>query len=844
MTPSRLGTPNVSVSLAASGSHRVFGSPEMVSPVSAYVPLPVSAVKSTPNHDSRAHHQQNALKIEQGDTETNSTSQNERIDVSPPSCRCSEPEVAVQRTVTRDNANKGRLFWVCAKPRNAQCNFFEWDDEVRKDIKRILAGPSPTRASPSKVRRLSPGLLTVVLEEIGTLSTTVTETSISPDFFASLTSISGATAQNLDGFNQSKVTFPLAELDNVVDLASRHHLRYACSLPQSVINRLRAHARREKALVAAQDVVTRGPEEILPPSMCEKIMEFQWGGIRFALRRGGRCLIGDDMGLGKTLQAIAVARIYRKDWPLLIVCPSSLRLNWKEELLTWLGEDIDASEINVVMKGSDCDRRFEAVNIVSYELVQKVSERQLRRCNFVIADESHYLKSTDSKRTKFLTPIIRDMPRALLLSGTPALSRPVELFSQINALEPDLFPSYHEFTERYCNAHKTRWGWDVSGSANLGELHILLRGSCLIRRRKDDVLTQLPPKQRQVVWVEPKPSVMKDVKKAQQELLQAQAALDQASTEGEALMCSNAFRAANNKLYTLTGEAKLDAVKQFLKDTLEGSGKLIVFGHHREVLTSLNEFVMSKLKVDTILIDGNTPQAARQGLCHDFQNIPKCRAAILSITAAGVGLTLTAATVVIFAELYWNPGSLLQAEDRAHRIGQRDCVLVKYLLARETLDESMWSTVRKKLTVVGKSLTGTAAQMAVVGDSQRPTGNCTIDKFFHPREDTSAIEDILNSPQDSSAFEDVTPVRNILETTDPDIQNRIQSSSLKCNGIIDLEIDDPIFPLEIQSTGLNAVGHAGAKHLLDADLALARALQQHFDAEAAVVANFPRNKVN
>jgi SWI/SNF-related matrix-associated actin-dependent regulator of chromatin subfamily A-like protein 1 len=810
---------------------------DMGTPVSAYMPLSVNVTVHIPNQHEQFGRQPDVVEIDP--IYVDAPGQEERINIPDPACLCSEPETAVRKTVAKESANKGRLFWVCAKPRTAQCKYFEWDDEIQSRHKRLLSGPGSTTESPTKMRRLSPGSVTVNLEQIRALSAVITDR-LSPELVAALKSLPNSEVQKLEGFNQSKIVFPLSELDAVEKLAIKHHVRFSCAVPQNIIRGLRAYERRERTRAAAGDTVTTGLDEILPALMCDKIMEFQWEGIHFALRRGGRCLIGDDMGLGKTLQAIAVARIYRRDWPLLIVCPSSLRLNWKEELLTWLGEDLEVSEINVAMKGQDCDRRLEAVNIVSYELVQKIPMRELRRCNFIIADESHYLKSADTKRTKFLTPLIRDSRRALLLSGTPALSRPVELFSQINALEPELFPSYHDFTERYCNARQARWGWDVSGSSNLEELHTLLRGSCLIRRRKDDVLTQLPPKQRQVVWVEPKASIMKEVRKAQDELHGAQAAMDQASSEGEALACNNAFRAANNKMYTLTGEAKVDAVKQFLKDTLEGAGKLIVFGHHKEVIKALNEFVTTKLKVETIVIDGDTPQAARQGLCHSFQNKPACRAAILSITAAGVGLTLTAASVVIFAELYWNPGSLLQAEDRAHRIGQRDCVLVKYLLARETLDESMWNTVRKKMTVVGKSLTGSAAQMAVVGDAKRGDGKSTIDKYFRSRIKRSQDEDIVEvidySPESSSAFEQADQMAPSSHRTDRVTQGRIVSSR-SGDSAVNLDSDDEIFPLRIRKSPSIAAVYFGNKIYYDADLALARSLQQQFDAEAAAASN-------
>jgi SWI/SNF-related matrix-associated actin-dependent regulator of chromatin subfamily A-like protein 1 len=503
------------------------------------------------------------------------------------------------------------------------------------------------------------------------------------------------------------------------------------------------------------------------------------------------------------------------------------------------------------MKGADCLRRLLAVNIVSYDLVQKIPHREIERCNFIICDESHYLKTMDTKRSKFLTPLIRNMRRALLLSGTPALSRPVELFAQANALEPELFPNYRAFTLRYCNGRQTRFGYDVSGSANLDELHKLLRGSCLIRRKKEDVLTQLPPKQRQVIWVETKASVMKDVSKAKSELISARSAMeDTGMGESELLACKNAERSAQNTLYTLTGAAKLESIKQYLKDALDCTRKVIVFGHHKEVLSSIDEYVRTKLKTRTIKIDGTTAQQLRQGFCTDFQTDPAVRVAVLSITAAGVGLTLTAASMVVFAELYFNPGSLLQAEDRAHRIGQRDCVMVKYLLARGTIDDEMWDMVHKKLKVVGRSLTGAAATMPLnQSGNKRKRGEGTMDAFVINDDKREGVDDDI---VDFAAGENVeTRVRG-------NCNDRKQVNDVVClatspiiavrDGVIDIDdaSEDDLFPVSC-ATAVGSTSRSNGnremrevKKVYDADLALARRLQMQFDLEDVAAASASR----
>ena len=157
------------------------------------------------------------------------------------------------------------------------------------------------------------------------------------------------------------------------------------------------------------------------------------------------------MGLGKTIQAIAIAACYRSEWPLLIISPSSVRMNWGEEFKKWL--EVCPLDINVVMTAKE---KFDSlINIVSYDLVHKMLD-QLKDKKFkvIIADESHYLKTRTAKRTKALLPVLSNANRVILLSGTPALSRPEELYTQLMAVQPSLFPDFKAFAVRYCNAHK------------------------------------------------------------------------------------------------------------------------------------------------------------------------------------------------------------------------------------------------------------------------------------------------------------------------------------------------------------------------------------------------------
>ncbi len=179
------------------------------------------------------------------------------------------------------------------------------------------------------------------------------------------------------------------------------------------------------------------------------------------------------------------------------------------------------------------------------------------------------------------------------------------------------------------------------------------------------------------------------------------------------------------ELFRDTGTAKLPAVLEYITDLLEGGDKFLVFGHHQDVLDGIAHF-MNTHRIEHIQIDGRTPGHARHELVTHFQNEPNCRVGVLSMTAAGTGLTLTAASTVVFAELFWNPGTLRQCEDRAHRIGQVSSVNVHYLVAAGTIDEMIWDLIDHKLEVLGEALNGQEDKLQVDENLSR---DCNLDSI-------------------------------------------------------------------------------------------------------------------
>ncbi|XP_001945056.2 SWI/SNF-related matrix-associated actin-dependent regulator of chromatin subfamily A-like protein 1 [Acyrthosiphon pisum] len=424
--------------------------------------------------------------------------------------------------------------------------------------------------------------------------------------------------------------------------------------------------------------------------MLDNLYPFQKLGVQFGVSKKGRCLIADDMGLGKTLQAIGIVKYYSDNFPLLIVCPSSMRYTWEEEIRLRM-PNVPITGIYVLSKSNE---QFidPAVVITSYDLMSKKKDMLIKyKFGIIIFDESHSLKSEKSARTRVALSLAMQSKQCILLSGTPALSRPIELYSQIKAITRNNFMTPVEYGVRYCNGRETIYGWDFSGATNMKELKVILETQFMIRRLKSEVLKQLPQKIRNVVVLKPENIKARSQNMDDLETMMNNKSLNKMEVRGALL-----------KYFNHTGEAKLPAICDYILNLLKDGKKFIVFAHHQKVINGICD-VLENNETYYIRIDGKTSSEERKCVCDQFQSEDMYRVAVLSICAANSGITLTAAKLVIFAELYWNPGILTQAEDRAHRIGQAETVTIQYLLAKGTADDHIWPLIQSKLSVLNKA---------------------------------------------------------------------------------------------------------------------------------------------
>jgi superfamily II DNA or RNA helicase len=443
-------------------------------------------------------------------------------------------------------------------------------------------------------------------------------------------------------------------------------------------------------------------------------LPYQRAGIAYAASRRG-VLIADEMGLGKTIQAIGLANTDASLQSILIICPASLRLNWLREWCKWDVHGRQAGIANGKVPQTN-------VVIVNYDILKKhILELRARPWDLLIIDEAHYLKNHKAQRTQLvLGKKDRDASKAIpaltarrrvLLTGTPILNKPIEAWSLVSSFSPEEFPSWAQYAKRYCDGHQTQYGWDVMGASNLEELQDRLRSSIMVRRLKKEVLTELPPKRRQVLEISGEIASVEREQMAyactqeRLEALRAAVQLAKAESDEDYEKAVQALREGASAAFTemaklrhATALAKVPYVIEHLTDALEG-GKVIAFAHHRDVIQQIVEAFPG-----CVSITGDTPMAARQAAVDRFQNDPTCNLIVGNLQAMGVGLTLTASAHVIFAELDWVPGVMSQAEDRAHRIGQINSVLIQHLVLEGSLDAVMAKRLVIKQEIIDRAL--------------------------------------------------------------------------------------------------------------------------------------------
>ena len=459
----------------------------------------------------------------------------------------------------------------------------------------------------------------------------------------------------------------------------------------------------------------------LPPGL--KLFPFQEISVAFLELTNGNTLLGDDMGLGKGVVFLAWLSMHPDYRPVIAFVPGKLRTNWEREINKWLpGEDIqliNGKSANVVPG--------QTFYVLSYELapIYQYALKQLK-AKVVVLDECIKIANRKAARTVATIAVAKRIPHRTAISGSASLrNRPKEIFTTLNLLRPQMFGNWFNFAKQYCNAQKTTWGWDFSGSSNEDELRALLR-PIMIRRTKQEVLPDLPEKRKEPIYLDVADTLTSAYTQKEREFTNAvKSAMGNRKRKmdykdylfqfpsstvsyaefvmGEEITSNLQTRNLFNGMRQLIGLAKAAQVFDIAVDFLNAGEKLVIFAHHKKVL-DLIEGDFQKGGYNTLRIDGRSTDKAITRAVDYFQedaNYPIC---LESSLAGGLGLTLTASSNAIVVERQWSPEDERQAEDRLHRIGQKGGVVIWYLVAQNTIDDQLDAIVERKRLGLDKIL--------------------------------------------------------------------------------------------------------------------------------------------
>lgn len=490
---------------------------------------------------------------------------------------------------------------------------------------------------------------------------------------------------------------------------SKSKLYYVATLWRAMDAKVAAHRAESLELSSASDADIEIP---CRPGLAYR--GYQRAGAKYIIEKfkaGFGVLLADEMGVGKTVQAIMVINADPKINRVLIVPPAKLKGNWFGELSRWLTRDLSVGIVD-----SKC---FPSTDIVicNFEMVSKFSKSLAFYWDLIVIDEAHKCSNAKTQRARAIFGYRSKKPgesqsaiptrRKLALTGTPIPNKVMEIFPILHWLNPEEWADSFKFGFRYCNAKRTRFGWDFSGASNLEELSDRLRRSIMCRRLKSEVMTELPPKTRLLIELESDVPTSEQaewaemLKRTKRKNVEADFVESGDAFTDQASLMEDDLKIAFNEMAEFRHKSALAKLKPFIEDVherMEEIEKVVIFGHHKDCMARL---MMAFAQYNPVQIVGDTKDPMRAQW--EFQNVKACRM-ILGSDSMMEGFTLTASSTVMFFDGDWVPGKLTQKEDRLHRIGQRDNVLCYYYVLRNSLDARMIKRALAKQEIIDQAL--------------------------------------------------------------------------------------------------------------------------------------------
>ena len=432
-------------------------------------------------------------------------------------------------------------------------------------------------------------------------------------------------------------------------------------------------------------VIDYSPYVVRPP------MEHQKVAIE-KLLANDKFILADDMGLGKTTSAV-IGALESGAKKVLIVCPASLKINWQREIANYSDRRV------LIVEGRKWGSTFDFY-IINYDIIKNYHTTDKsedsddykllvnEKFDLAIVDEAHYISNTTANRTRLLNDVLEQIPKVWLLTGTPMTSRPINYFNLLKIVDSPLTLNWQSYVRRYCKGYQFTVGnrkvWNTSGASNLDELRERTK-SYVLRRMKTDIL-DLPEKIVTPVFVE-LTSKMYD-----EELEEFTRITNDKKNDETISVTLNRLM----KIRQLISYEKIPYTCELIDKCIEQGKKVIILTNFTMTLDMLHD----KYKKNSVTLDGRMSKDKRQDAVDRFQNEDKIKIFIGNIKAAGVGITLTAAEVVIMNDLSFVPADHSQGEDRAYRYGQKNSVLVYYPVFENTIEKVIYNILQKKKNVI------------------------------------------------------------------------------------------------------------------------------------------------
>jgi SWI/SNF-related matrix-associated actin-dependent regulator 1 of chromatin subfamily A len=430
------------------------------------------------------------------------------------------------------------------------------------------------------------------------------------------------------------------------------------------------------------------------------LYEYQKLGVEFLVNSGGRALLADSPGVGKTAQTLGyITHVGHKRS--LIVCPASVKFAWESEIEKWT--DLKSF---VVEPKTDLESIPFDVNcvIVNYDILKKFYNEFMKyKFDCLVCDESHLIKSPTAQRSKIIKLLARNIPNIIMLTGTPVLSRPIEMFNVLSMIDPKKWNNYYQYATKYCDGKQGYWGFEAKGATNLAELKEKI-SKYFLRRTKEEVLSQLPPKNRVEVPIDLPEAERTQYELVEENLVKYLKTYKKDKTDKQILKSMAAERLVKlNLLREINAMGKITTAKELIDGIIEADEKVIVFSSFNAPLQELAD----QYEENSVLLLGSTPIDERGEMVKKFQTDPNCKIFFGGTRSAGVGITLTAASNVIFLDLPWNPADLDQGENRAHRPGaEYECLNIYQIISKGTIDGFMKKLLSRKQEIIDQLIEG------------------------------------------------------------------------------------------------------------------------------------------